>query len=461
MDLDFATIYALPAAYWLSMMALMLLSAEALFRLRDSWSLPALMVYFTVFGWYMMEPINSPETMAFGDEELSTAYLTVFFFLAAFRGLVTVLAKMFAAKKDVQGLSVDAIPAEKLFLVIGGLWLVLLSFGTWRMDGNLFATLLPLDSRAGVSMWQRAAGADAGSLGFLVSMAAYLYTLVLAMFGMLLPLMKRPLFRVLCVVAILISWPYIFLQGSRNLTLAVFVPMVFSFVFFTKAKMWIKGSSLLAAALFVNWALKEIITFRNYGFNYSGDIEQEKHLGLNMASELIYCTTFVKTGVVSLAWGMNTMAELANVVPRALWVNKPLIGIDYAIARGFAGGASDTGVFATISTGMIGQGVLEFGNILGPLYSALLMAIWAAWLARLREQKSLTRTCLFLVGMGLTFNLGRNITLLVLWPMVFGFMLVLGLEFYFRHRTAASKAAGQANLPTGIIMGTEPGQVSS
>jgi hypothetical protein len=45
-----------------------------------------------------------------------------------------------------------------------------------------------------------------------------------------------------------------------------------------------------------------------------------------------------------------------NPIPRGLWKDKPLIGIDYAIARGQGWEAVDAqaGVGATISTGMIG-----------------------------------------------------------------------------------------------------------
>jgi hypothetical protein len=35
---------------------------------------------------------------------------------------------------------------------------------------------------------------------------------------------------------------------------------------------------------------------------------------------------------------------------------------------------------------------------------------------------------LFLVGLGITPNMGRDITLLVLWPMIFGYIIVRYLE---------------------------------
>jgi hypothetical protein len=80
---------------------------------------------------------------------------------------------------------------------------------------------------------------------------------------------------------------------------------------------------------------------------------------------------------------------------------------------------------ATISSGLIGQGILEFGPFLGPIASAILMALWVALLTRWWYQRaSNLRLILFLVGMGVTFNLGRDITLLVLWPVIFGYLTV-------------------------------------
>ena len=83
-------------------------------------------------------------------------------------------------------------------------------------------------------------------------------------------------------------------------------------------------------------------------------------------------------------WGNRYFAELVNPIPRFFWPGKPLIGIDYAIARGQGGGdAEDAGVHATISTGMIGQGVVNFGRFIGPAFAALLMSFWVVILARL------------------------------------------------------------------------------
>jgi len=140
----------------------------------------------------------------------------------------------------------------------------------------------------------------------------------------------------------------------------------------------------------------------------------------------------MKNGTYNPNWGTRYFAELVNPIPRALWHGKPMIGIDYAIARGQAGGQSgEAGVYATISTGMIGQGVVNFGRILGPAFAALLMSFWVAILARLDLQiYELGRLPLYALGLILTFNLGRDITLITLYPFVFGAMGIWWLERY-------------------------------
>jgi len=64
-----------------------------------------------------------------------------------------------------------------------------------------------------------------------------------------------------------------------------------------------------------------------------------------------------------------------------------------------------------------------------------LMALWTGLLIRWWEQrKSLLRLVLFMLGAGLTFNLGRDITLLVLWPVVFAYFFVRLTEIWATNR---------------------------
>ncbi|MFA6125314.1 hypothetical protein [Sphingomonas sp.] len=433
---DLGIIWSLPDGYWLALAVLAALVFEAGLRWREKWAAPALMIYATVLGWYMLEPIESVDMMnTFSADEISTSFVAVMIFLIAFRFMATLFYSMMTPKK-INKIESDNLPADSILKYIIFFWLTLLSIGIFRLNGDIITALFPVEARNGNSMWLRAAGADAGSLGFAVSLAGYFYILVLAAFGMLLPLLKKRRMQIICILVILISWPYAFLQGSRNVTLAVFVPMIFSYLIFSKISPVWKVFLLISSWIFIERAMRLIVTFRNFGFDTVQNLQDKGHAGLNMASELTYCIGFIRTGILNQTFGVGILQELGNIIPRAIWADKPLIGIDYAIARGFSGGSGDIGVVATISTGMIGQGVLEFGFIFGPIFSAALMGLWCAFLARLWAQGTILRACLFLFGIGLTFNLGRNITMFVLWPMALAYILVIIAEYFSRHRAA-------------------------
>lgn len=129
-------------------------------------------------------------------------------------------------------------------------------------------------------------------------------------------------------------------------------------------------------------------------------------------------------------WGHRYFAEAVNPIPRVLWKNKPTIGLDYSMARGQIAAGDSGAVTATVSTGMIGQGCANFGVFFGPLAAATLMALWVALLARddFLSHKQPGRLMLYASGLILTFNLGRDITLLVLYPYFFGSALFWFLE---------------------------------
>jgi hypothetical protein len=147
-----------------------------------------------------------------------------------------------------------------------------------------------------------------------------------------------------------------------------------------------------------------------------------------MFQELSWINSFIDKGTYAVNWGQRYLADLANPIPRAIWPDKPMIGIDYAIARGQTvaqASEANAGVGATISTGMVGQGVVNFGTFFGPIFAAFLMACWVAILARqdLMGEK-MGRMLLFFIGCVLTFNLGRDITFITLYPFIFGYLLL-------------------------------------
>jgi O-antigen ligase len=167
-----------------------------------------------------------------------------------------------------------------------------------------------------------------------------------------------------------------------------------------------------------------------------------------MYEELCWINTFLDDGTYVPNTGMRYFAEAVNPIPRSLWRNKPEIGIDYAIARGQGGGSSSQGgVHATISTGMIGQGLVNFGIWLGPIVAAFLMSIWVGILARFDlKADHAGGILLYILGLVLTFNLGRDITLLTVYPLIFGYLIVR-MVTPSTERTLQNECTGQS-LPS-------------
>jgi hypothetical protein len=223
---------------------------------------------------------------------------------------------------------------------------------------------------------------------------------------------------------------------------------------------------LAVAFVCLDQGFKFVTAFRGTGFRellaaenpYELVDEDMRQTGLNMIQELCFANAYLDLGAGFPAYGGRYLNELVNFVPRAVWPSKPLIGIDYAKWRGFESPENELGVFATVSTGMIGGGVLNFGQIFGPLAAAILMGLWTGLLIRWWEQRqSLLRLVLFMLGAGLTFNLGRDITLLVLWPVIFAYFFVRLAEIWATRRPRelpqlATVVTGDA-VPVRVVAG--------
>jgi hypothetical protein len=212
---------------------------------------------------------------------------------------------------------------------------------------------------------------------------------------------------VIAVPAVL-SWVFVRLRGGMVTKLAVLA------VCYALIHMWF-------AFIISNRSHTSIASaVRSDSKNVGG---KAHHEGLNMFEELCWANTLIDADLYAPNWGSNYFANLVNPIPRGLWHDKPLIGFDYAMARGQAFTGED--MTATISSGLIGQGVCNFGTILGPPFAALLMSVWTALLARLDLRGGkLGNLGLYLLGMVETFNLGRDITFIALYPVIFGFIVV-------------------------------------
>ena len=415
-------------------------------RRQYQWALPAALIYVTTIAWYFVDPFIHPDAYDFIPEFLiNLGYLQVIIFLLGFRLLVPRVtryicsgsAQIFARQKNV--------PIEALFWVLVTSWAVLfvIGFVTMTEDATVFDALFPLDSRAEGSklLWLRGSGAESGPFAFLISSGGYLYSLVCALLGVTVLFLRSPAARIFNVVLLALIWPYFLLGGTRSAFVAVILPLATAYMLFGRQWMSTKLTVAGAAFLVVNSLLLVVGLYRGTGFRalLAGDSQEEftsedmTHNGLNMIQELCFVDVYYLSGACQLSYGKDYLAEGLNVVPRAIWSSKPYLGIEYSKWRGFAGGTAEIGVVATVSTGFIGGGIVNFGPYFGPLAPAFLMCVWVGLLTRWWLQRaSLLRACLFLAGMGLTFNLGRDITLLVLWPIVFGYVAVRGIEVLTR-----------------------------
>src|SRR5213592_4611429 len=438
--------------FYLAAVVLLVLTAESCIRLlnRDSFGI-TVGVYVTVFAWYFVDPFINPASYDYLPSSLlGQSYGQVLLFLIGFR-VFTPVAMRWILRRRSSGIFDTRLTPEQILKAAGALWLLLFLIGIYRMDGDVMGAVFPLDSRAGMTMWAREAVSSSGS-GFLVASGAYLFNAVTAFLGVLIFFQRRIAWRLLAGAMFAITLPYFFLAGARSHFLAAVLPFILTYLFYGRHLLILKLAILAVAFFCLNEGFKFVTAFRGTGFRevlasenpYELMDEDMRTSGLNMIQELCFVNAYLDSGDTSPAYGARYLNELLNFVPRAIWPSKPLIGIDYAIWRGFESPEGDLGVSTTISTGMIGGGVLNFGKILGPVAAGILIALWTGLLIRWWEQrKSLLRLMLFMLGVGLTFNLGRDITLLVLWPVIFAYCFVRLTELWATSRFS--------QLPRGAI----------
>jgi len=401
------TWFYVAAAIWVGLMI------EMISKPRTALSLMLVAIYGMVAIWYGWDLMETPETYAAMDpDELDLAFLQVALFLASVRiGLRPVVRQMGEIPESLSDLSI---------------------FGLFRMEGDISAALWPVLGRDGPHMWGR--GAIGGGLDAFVSLSGYVYMFICALFGILLALARSPAVKMICVAAVAVSWPYFFLLGARNMLLGVVMPGFLMYLI-KDGRIGVKRiMTLTVFGLTVNYLMLAMLQFRKEGFqeflrNPLGAVDTDKrHEGLNMIEELVLIDQFMARGQLDPNLGYDYLVHVLNVVPRAIWPGKPKLSQDYTMLRGQ--GNEDSGwLNATISTGIIGQGVMNFGRVAGPVAAGFILSFYARFLvAQYLRRSSFWRLAVFMVGVGLIPGLGREFTLLVLWPVVIGWGAVVWYE---------------------------------
>ncbi|POZ52106.1 hypothetical protein [Methylovulum psychrotolerans] len=442
------TLFVLPLEYWVACILLVAGFFWSAVNVKNGIGVPMAVVLATVSVWYMVDVIyNDYETtymQMFPIEILAVAWWQVIIFLLVFlffapifhfqinRRYLTSRSQIIKYFKTQSNDPEFQLNLTVLFRLVLSVWWGLLVVAIFRYQENVFFFLFPYLGKHPGPWLISGVG---GGIQSLFALATNLHMLVGSVFGVIAALSRDKRVRRLALLGILLSWPLYFFDRTRSYILLIVIPGVLAWVFLRLRGGLLKKLVVLALVyMFINAWFGFIIATRVDGTITNAILDgkfslmqasEEHHQGLNMFEELSWIVKITENGTFHPEIGENYFANLVNVIPRNFWPSKPTIGLDYAIARGLGDSGNDAGVAATLSEGLIGQGVVNFGVYWGSAFAALLMSLWVCLLARIDLMRGkIGYLPLFGLGLILTFNLGRDITFLSLYPFVFGYIIL-------------------------------------
>ena len=448
----------LPLPFYLCCLAAVVLGIRAWQGRTEGWGIPMGVVVVTASAWYLGDALYNEYAeyvQIQGAESLTNAWWEVLLFFIALGVLVPVMNRKINGDLEprsqifqmMRNLTIDTDQFQNQVSLISklliGPWIILMTLALIRTEFDFAGIFFPYFGEK-ANPWAR--GRLGGGIDAIYALATYVQILLTALFGVVLALSKRKSTMTQAGIIYFLSAPFFIFDRTRNAMLAILLPGFMAFITLRmRGGIILRLAVVVVSFLTIDAWFKFVLEHRSKGESIAGSYKAEqsrgsegaddslehkkkKHDGFNIFEELGYINYFIANGTYKVNWGERYFAEVVNPIPRVLWPGKPMIGIDYAIARGMAYGtqaANEGGVACSVSTGMIGQGVVNFGRIGGPIAAALLMAIWVAVLARQDLMgHDIGHLLLYAIGLVLTFNMGRDITLLVIYPFVFGWLLL-------------------------------------
>lgn len=442
--------------FWVSLLVLLAITRQGWQGRRQGWGIPVMAVCGTVLAWYhgdaLYNEYDARYAERFTDGVLALGWLQVLVFAVAFGLLAPTVSRTINRRQAWGGSHITRLLSapdsldrlqpllNKTLIVLAAVWLILTGIALWRLEGDWLGLFAPYAVGYRLNPWARAR--VGGAVDFFWAGCGQVNLICLAGFGVVAALARNSGIRLVALVLMGLSWPPVLLDRTRNKMLAIMIPGILALVFVRlRGRKGMQIAVLVLGFLAIDQWFRFVLNTRNEGVatvfyqSTERDLTQVRHVGLNMYEELCWINTFFQNGSYRANWGERYFAELVNPIPRAIWAGKPYIGLDYAAARGQGGERDLAKVRATIATGTIGQGVVNFGPWLGPLAAALLMSLWVALLARLDlDGHRLGRLPLYALALALTFNMGRDITLLVAYPVMFGYVIFYAAEKWMGRR---------------------------
>ena len=436
----------MPVQFYLSIVLFGVGTFLAFGRIPSGMGIPMLAVLATVFFWYVGDVVYNDYGLyrrQFSESVLERAWGQVGLFLASFLGFLLFSRTSSKARSRVYelyhlGNYQDPEYQQVItvcFRTCVTVWTVIVIFTLLQSPSTLLNFILPFLGDRSDPFARSQIG---GGFSAVISLGQYLYLLTGAGFGIVLALSDRKKVRRLALLFCVSIWSFFILDRTRNAVLVVILPSFLAWVFIrVRVSMSVRLITIVAGlAVLELWfsfvmearGLHKSVASSFFESGVTAVMESKaQHEGLNMFQELCWITKFLDTGRMTTNNGQRYFSEMVNFIPRGLWSEKPLIGLDYAIARGQSYRSSGA-VTATISTGMIGQGTTNFGTIFGPIFAGFLMTLWVRVLAAIDVSTKSARLPLVFLGLVLTFNMGRDISLLILYPFFFGYFALAYME---------------------------------
>jgi hypothetical protein len=455
----FEILSILPFPFWVVTGVLIVGCYQAAQRAPDGSGLPMFAALGTVGVWYLGDVFYNDyagyHTKIFDSETLDHAWWEVAWFLVMFLALTPPVHRWVNARYLGQsskaflmfkcGVNQPAFQRQLRQLLKGAfaVWAFIAVVAAVRLREEIVYYFFPF---LGYNVYPWGRARIGGGFSAVLTLIFYVQELTAATFGVVAAAATNRPTRILAVILCVLAWPAFLVDRTRSNMLVVIMPGILTWGFLVlRGGMLKKITALGICFVVLNAWMGFIIENRSTssissalvqkGFQF-GTSEKVHHQGLNMFEELCWVNSLISKRVYRPNWGARYFAEAVNFVPRVIWRGKPEIGIDYAIARGQGLNGGEAGVGATVSTGLIGQGVVNFGRVLGPAFAAFLISIWVAVLARIDlDPRGTAGVPLLGLGLILTFNLGRDISLIVLYPFVFS-VLLLWLFNYYRAKPA-------------------------
>jgi len=436
-----------PLTFYLAVVLMILGILYALGRFNSGMGIPMLAVLVTVLFWYFGDAAyNDYDAYVrfFGSEVVSRAWLQVCIFLVVFlllsamapwkRQWRSTIYLLYARKGSYREPEFQRI-IRICFYGCAAIWISCVAFAILLEPYRVFSFIFPF---LGERFDPFARPQIGGGVSAFLSLAQHLYMLAGAGFGIVLAMSTNRRIRLLALFFCVSVWSLFILDRTRNAVIVVALPFVLAWImlrlrYSLSQKLVVLAGVMLVVEVWFSFVMDvrsqhQSVSDTFFESGVSAVVGSEaRHEGLNMLEELFWITRFMDTGKIKPNGGQRYFAEMVNIVPRAIWAGKPKIGVDYALARGQRL-RNDGTVTATISTGLIGQGTVNFGQIFGPSAAAFLMFVWVRILASIDSSPSKIKLPLVFVGLVLTFNLGRDISLLILYPFLFGYFVFLFLE---------------------------------